>query len=115
MSGADTMLLRKWLVDGNAEAFDEIVRRHADMVYGTSRRILRDRSDAEDVVQDCFLRLAEAAGDIRTSLGGWLHAAAVSRSLDLIKRESRRRARERQFVQHTSEHPEITWSDVEEY
>ncbi len=115
MSGADAMLLRKWVVDGDAEAFDEIVRRHADMVYGTSRRILRDRGDAEDVAQDCFLRLAEAAGDIRTSLGGWLHAAAVSRSLDLIKRDSRRRARERQFVQRTATSTGITWSDIEEY
>lgn len=115
MSGADAMLLRKWVVNGDAEAFDEIVRRHADMVYGTSRRILRDRGDAEDVAQDCFLRLAEAAGDIRTSLGGWLHAAAVSRSLDLIKRDSRRRARERQFVHRTAASTEIAWSDIEEH
>jgi RNA polymerase sigma factor (sigma-70 family) len=114
MSGADSVLLRRWLADGDAEAFDEIVQRHVDMVYATSWRIVRDRADAEDVVQDCFLRLAGAARDIRTSLGGWLHAAAVSRSLDVIKRDSRRRERERRFAERQGQTKEIVWDDIEE-
>jgi RNA polymerase sigma factor (sigma-70 family) len=114
MGGADSVLLRRWLADGDAEAFNEIVQRHVNMVYATSWRIVRDRADAEDVVQDCFLRLAEAARDIRSSLGGWLHAAAVSRSLDVIKRDSRRRERERHFAQRHGDTQEIVWNDIEE-
>ncbi|MCC6698783.1 MAG: sigma-70 family RNA polymerase sigma factor [Candidatus Hydrogenedentes bacterium] len=115
MGGADSILLRKWVADGDAEAFDELVRRHANMVYATSWRILRNRVEAEDVVQDCFLRLSDAARDIRTSLGGWLHAAAVNRSLDLIKRDSRRRERERHFAERQGNTHEMVWGDIEDF
>ena len=115
MSGADSILLRRWMADGDAEAFNELVQRHANMVYATSWRILRNRAEAEDVVQDCFLRLSEAARDIRTSLGGWLHAAAVSRSLDLIKRDSRRRERERHFAERQGDTHEMVWGDIEDF
>ena len=117
MADTDLILLRSWVVRGDAEAFDELVRRHAGMVYNTCRRILRDGADTEDVVQECFLKLAEKAGNVRTSVTGWLHAAAVSRSLNLIKYESSRQKREQTFVEHCrdQETTSVTWNDLEGY
>ena len=41
------------------EAFEELVRRHLDMVFGTCRRILHHRDDAHDAAQATFQALAE--------------------------------------------------------
>ena len=44
-----------------AAAFAELVRRYADMVYATARRVTGSGAIAEDVAQDCFLRLAQGS------------------------------------------------------
>jgi RNA polymerase sigma-70 factor (ECF subfamily) len=45
---------------GDAEAFESIVRRHEDRVYGLARRLLGRREDAEDAAQEAFFRLYRA-------------------------------------------------------
>ena len=45
----DAMLLRSYAADGNAAAFAELVRRYADMVYATARRVTGSATAAEDV------------------------------------------------------------------
>lgn len=66
---------------GDAWAHEMIFRRYAAMVGATARRLLRNASDVDDVVQETFLiafekldRLAEPA-----ALRGWLAQIAVSR------------------------------------
>src|SRR5713226_1444860 len=41
---------------GNEEAFTELVRRHSGQVYGLSLNMLRNREDAEDNVQNVFVK-----------------------------------------------------------
>ncbi|HIJ74816.1 MAG TPA: sigma-70 family RNA polymerase sigma factor [Candidatus Hydrogenedentes bacterium] len=115
MSPSETALLEKWRRRRDAEAFNELVSRYAGLVFGTAKRILGNDADAEDVTQECFLRLAETTTPIRTSLGGWLHALATHRAVDLIKAESRRRRRERLFVEKNGQRTEVRWDDLEEY
>jgi hypothetical protein len=50
MTLADSILLERWMARRDAEAFSEIVSRHTDLVYGASRRIVRNDADAQDVV-----------------------------------------------------------------
>ncbi len=111
----DTALLERWKTRRDAEAFDEIVRQFADQVFGTARRILRNDADAEEVAQECFLLLVRSGGEVRSSLGGWLHRAATTRSLDRIRSESSRRARERIYIEATSQAAEATWDDIQEH
>ena len=47
--------------DGRQEAFEEIVRRYAGMVFSTCLGVLRDTHDAEDATQAVFLQLAVQA------------------------------------------------------
>ena len=115
MSSADLALLRRWAQRRDAEAFSELVQRHAGMVFGTCRRVLHNDSDAEDISQECFVRLAESASEIHTSLPGWLHTLATRRSMNLLKREARRRARERRFAGAAPSTTEGRWDDVEAY
>jgi RNA polymerase sigma-70 factor (ECF subfamily) len=95
MPSSDLRLLEEWRSRRDADAFREIVSRHASMVYATARRLLGNPADAEDVAQDCFARLAtDDAIRIKSSLSGWLHHLAVGRSREYLRSETRRRGRE---------------------
>jgi RNA polymerase sigma-70 factor (ECF subfamily) len=94
----DIQLLENWWTRRDAEAFNEIVTRYSGLVYGACLRVLGNASEAEDVAQECFVRLAERREDIRISLGGWLHRTATRRALDAHRSRSRRRARDERYA-----------------
>ncbi|MBA4095727.1 MAG: RNA polymerase sigma-70 factor [Rhodospirillum sp.] len=88
------------LVDGDAEllqaiaggdrsAFDRLSRRHLDRAYGVALRITGSRADAQDVVQDVFLRLWQRPDAWRpgqAQFSTWLYRVVVNRCLDLKRR-----------------------------
>jgi len=113
MTQHDTTLLQHWATRRDAEAFNEIVTRYVDLVYGTCRRVLGNAADAEDVTQECFIRLAQAPGQVRSSVGGWLHRLATHRSRDLLKAQARRRKREERFADGLPQTEEAEWDDVQ--
>jgi DNA-directed RNA polymerase specialized sigma24 family protein len=51
MMSPDIQLLHRYAATRDADAFTQLVRRHAGMVYGVARRITGDHHDAEDVAQ----------------------------------------------------------------
>ena len=53
----DRELVRAYALENSEEAFAELVRRYADLVYGTCLRITRNRDDAQDLTQEFFARL----------------------------------------------------------
>jgi RNA polymerase sigma factor (sigma-70 family) len=91
---ADDMLLRAYAARGDAGAFAELVRRYAGMVYATARRVTGNPAVAEDVSQDCFLRLAQKSAAVSGSVAAWLHRTCVNRSLEVIRAERARKQRE---------------------
>lgn len=113
MSTNEQQLLAQWAAKGDAHAFDELVRRYADMVYGTCRRILQNDSDAEDATQESFLRMAQSASTVRSSVGGWLHAVATRESLQRLRADRRRREREQRFISESGSVEEPAWKDLE--
>jgi RNA polymerase sigma factor (sigma-70 family) len=74
----DTELLRRYRSHGDEAAFEALVWRHAGMVLGVCRRVLRGDQDAEDAFQATFLAFARATGAIDggDSVGGWLYRVA---------------------------------------
>ncbi|GMV92522.1 MAG: hypothetical protein AMXMBFR82_23000 [Candidatus Hydrogenedentota bacterium] len=113
MSASEQHLLRQWIERRDPDAFAEIVRRHATMVYSTCCRVLGNASDAEDIAQECFLKLAQERRPIQ-SPGGWLHRLATHRSIDRIRSVSRRTKREQQFAEDHPESVEPAWDDIRE-
>jgi RNA polymerase sigma factor (sigma-70 family) len=75
---SDGELLADYLASGSQRSFEQLVRRHAVMVLGVCRGILRDASDAEDAAQAAFITLARRAGSLRNrrTIAGWLHTVA---------------------------------------
>jgi len=111
----DKALMERWIRHHDAGAFAEIVSRYAGMVYATCRRILRNPSEAEDAAQDCFFGLAKANEPIVPALGAWLHRVATHRSLDVLRKETRRREREKEFVETLESSGEPEWNEIERH
>jgi RNA polymerase sigma-70 factor (ECF subfamily) len=70
-------------------AMEEIFRRYSGPVYSVALRVLRDSSQAEDVLQEVFLQLwrkPAAFVQNRGSLGAWLVVIARNRAIDVLRR-----------------------------
>lgn len=88
------------------EALAEAYRRHAGAVFGLARRVLGAQPLAEEVVQEVFLRLWNDPGRFdpsRGTLRSYLLAQAHGRSVDLLRSEGARRAREERDARATAE------------
>lgn len=93
----DRTLVRRFAEARDESAFAAVVARHARMVYGVCRRIIRDEQLAEDAFQAVFLVLAnDPARAIRASaVGGWLFGVARRIGLAARRREERFAKRQR--------------------
>jgi RNA polymerase sigma factor (sigma-70 family) len=91
----DGALLQRFTA-GDGAAFDELLRRHGNLVYGVCRRVLRHQQDAEDAFQATFLVLARKARSLdgRDTLAGWLYTVARHIALRARAAAARRRDRE---------------------
>src|SRR5437016_788732 len=77
------LLLR--IADGDSVAFDILYRRFSRPVLGLALRLLRDRSRAEDAVQETFAAIWRSAGSYRPDRGRgapWLYAVARNAIVD---------------------------------
>jgi RNA polymerase sigma-70 factor (ECF subfamily) len=88
------------------DALAEAYRRHAGAAFGLALRIVNDRSMAEEVVQEVFLRLWNAPERFdadRGSLRAYLLAQTHGRSVDVVRAETARRGREERDARRTAE------------
>jgi len=105
-------LLRKWSRERDELAFRELVHRHAPMVFATSKRILRDDTEAQDVTQECFETLATTRRLPDSNLGPWLHRVATNRCLDRLRTTGRRAKREIDFATRQLQPHTTGWNDI---
>ncbi len=116
MKPSDAAVLNRWLRERNAEAFAQIVQRHARGVYATCCRMLHDAAEAEDITQECFEALATVdRARAPRLLGPWLHGVATRRCLTRQRSESRRKARELVYANAASEPPDPGWAEIYPY
>ena len=86
------------------DALAEAYRRHAGAAFGLALRILRERTLAEEIVQDVFLRLwndPERFDPGRGSLRAYLLAQTHGRAVDLLRAEVARKHREERDARRT--------------
>jgi RNA polymerase sigma-70 factor, ECF subfamily len=97
ITAVDETALRQRLIDGDDQALAEAYRRHSGVVLGLAQRVTRNRTLAEDVAQEVFVRLwrnPRRFDPARGTLRSYLLTQTHGRSVDLIRSESSRRIRE---------------------
>lgn len=114
MLNKEISLLRRFANKGDAEAFSEIVHRHAGLVYGACLRVLEDKNKAADVVQETFFQLYKDAGHITGSVSSWLHSVATRKAIDVVRKDSRRKRREAKYAAEKVREAE-SWEDISGY
>ncbi len=101
---ADAALLER-IAARDARAVGELYDRHSRLLFGLIVRILRDRSDAEDVLQEVFVGVWNRVATYNPVLGspvGWLVGIARNRAIDRLRANTARRRT-----------VESVWADVE--
>src|SRR5579872_1459171 len=85
----DAALLARFVEQGEQSAFELLVRRHAPMIMGVCRRMLRNEHAAEDALQAVFIVLLRKAPQIERPelLANWLYGVAFR-----IARKARNKA-----------------------
>jgi RNA polymerase sigma-70 factor (ECF subfamily) len=86
-SEADRLLLRA-VAGGSTDSLGRLYDRHAAVVYGLARRIVRADEDAEEVVQDVFTQVWRDASRYeagRASVAGWLVMLTRARAIDRLR------------------------------
>jgi RNA polymerase sigma-70 factor, ECF subfamily len=78
---------------GDAGAFDLLMRRYLPRARVVARRLMQDPDDADDLVQDAFLRALDriASFDIGRAFGPWFTRLLVNAGIDLRRRQAVRR------------------------
>jgi len=77
---------------GDEEAFGALVQQHSRKVFQLAFRMMRNEQDAEDVVQEAFLRAYRQLGrfEARADFGTWLYRIAANCAVDMMRTRSHR-------------------------
>jgi RNA polymerase sigma-70 factor (ECF subfamily) len=78
---------------GDEEAFTVLVHRNSQMVYRISWRVLKNREDAEDTLQNVLVKVYQRIGgfDGRSRFSSWLFRVAFNEALMTLRRNRSRR------------------------
>lgn len=81
----DTQLLRR-LRGRDISALGELFKRHREMVYRTALAVTRDPRAAEDILQECFVRLYTYADSVdpERPLSPWLYRVTINLTYDWL-------------------------------
>jgi len=94
-SEGDRKLLQGFAA-GEAACQRILFERYEKRLYALCRRILVNREDAEDALQETFLQATRSAGQFQgKSFGAWMYGIAVNECRTVIRKSSTRRERER--------------------
>jgi RNA polymerase sigma factor (sigma-70 family) len=112
----DQEMLQRFVACHEETAFVGLVERHAAMVLGLCRSILRNHHDAEDIFQAVFLVLARKAGSIRKgeSVGSWLYAVTHRLAHKARIRAGKRHERVQRAEMPLEQTPmdEVSWGEL---
>ncbi|MFL5320566.1 MAG: RNA polymerase sigma factor [Myxococcaceae bacterium] len=91
--------------NGDVAAFEQLVERHRDEVYGLAYRMTRSEADAAEVAQDAFLSAYQNLKNFRgdSAFGSWLYRIAANHALMRLRHKKVRETAEAELKE-----PEFT-------
>ena len=86
---AEEQVLVREVQSGDERAFGTLVDRYLESAYATALSVLRDAHDAEDAVQNAFIRALERIDQLKpgSPFGPWFYRVLRSTCLNLRRRE----------------------------
>ena len=95
--------LTKQVLEGNHNAFAEIVHRYSGMIFSKALGVMHTEEGAAEVTQQTFIRAYESIDAWRgKELAPWLSAIAVHTALKLLDKERRRRTSSLEDLPHSA-------------
>jgi len=91
MSESDSVAVAR-VLRGEGDAYRMLVERHSRFLFRVAFRITGNVSDAEDVVQEAFLKAFRSLHlyDARATFSTWMHRIAANCALDMVRKRNRR-------------------------
>ena len=91
MTREDEKLLMQQLMDTATQrkAFERVVREYSEQLYWQARRIVLTHDDADDVIQNVFLKAWTHLDDFHqdSRLSTWLYRITINESVDFVRRK----------------------------
>lgn len=83
--------LVKRVLEGDTAVFEVLMRRHNQRLYRIARAVLRDDAEAEDVMQDAYVKAYENLSQFegRASFSTWLSRIALYEALARVRKRTR--------------------------
>ena len=77
---------------GESEAFDELIRKYTQRLYGLVYNMTSNHEDTNDLLQDIFAKAYRAIGGFqgKSSFYTWLHTIGVNMTINFLKKRGRR-------------------------
>jgi len=77
---------------GDLEAYDELVRRYQERIYGTIYHMTANHEDANDLAQESFIKAFQALKSFKggSSFYTWLYRIAVNKTINFLKQRKNR-------------------------
>jgi len=88
--------------NGDAEAFTPLIERYKLQVYRLIYRMVRNRDDTEDLVQEVFIRSFSAIKSFKpgSQFYPWLSRVAVNHTLNYLKKEQRHKVQPLEWIEN---------------
>ena len=108
MERIETLLIDE-LRDGDMAALAILVEKYKRLVYRVAIQITKNHEDANDVMQDTFLKVYESIHSFRqdAAFETWLYRIVVNHATNLVKRRERRREYSLSVISETEIHPDL--------
>ncbi|WP_168210952.1 RNA polymerase sigma factor [Persicimonas caeni] len=84
--------LVEWAQQGEYAAYEEIVRRYQDKAFRLAFSLMKNETDAQDVVQEAFLNMYRKLDTFKgqSAFGSWMYRVVVNAALMRLRKKKRR-------------------------
>ena len=79
------------VLEGNTNAFAELVNRYKDLVFTLSLKVLQNREEAEEAAQDTFVKIFKSLDKFKgeSKFSTWIYKITYNNCLDRLKKQKR--------------------------
>jgi RNA polymerase sigma factor (sigma-70 family) len=77
------------VLNGNTAVYSELVKRHQRFVFTLALRFTKNREDAEEVAQDCFIKAYRSLGTFRqtSKFSTWLYSITYTSAMTALRKK----------------------------